>query len=83
MKFVAGDVLRAVRRVTAAGFRWSDPAFEDHYRKEADADLGIYEDVILLSDKESRLLGRSLLALLLQFLILLEFYAREKNRIPS
>lgn len=83
VKFVANDVFRAVRGATAGGFRWQDPSFQDHYRRQADADIRIYEDVILLSDQESRLQGRSLVALVSQFLALLEFYARLKNRIPS
>jgi hypothetical protein len=83
VKFVARDILQAMRSSTWAGFRWRDPPFQDHYRKQADSEVRIYEDVILLSDNESHLQGRPLLALILQFLVLLEVYAEEKKRIPS
>jgi hypothetical protein len=83
VNFVAGDILRATRSATCLGFGWRDPSFQDYYRKQADNDIRIYEDVILLSDRESRLQGRSLLGLVLQFLALLEVYSQEKKRIPS
>ncbi|HEV2314773.1 MAG TPA: hypothetical protein VGR94_05670 [Candidatus Acidoferrales bacterium] len=80
---VAGNILRLARSATPAGFSWRNNAFQDHYRKLADSDLRIYEDVILLSDRESHLQGRSLLSLVLQFLVLLELYCKDKQRIPS
>ena len=83
VKFVAADILRAVSAATWDGFGWQDAPFQDHYRKQADTDVRIYEDVILLSDKESYLQGRSLLTLIYQFLVLLEVYSEEKKRIPS
>jgi hypothetical protein len=81
--FLASDILRLARSATWTGFGWRDVAFQDHYRKQADSDVRIYEDVILLSNTESHLQGRSLLALVLQFLALLELYSKEKQRIPS
>jgi hypothetical protein len=83
VQYVAGDILQAARSSTCAGFSWRDSAYQDYYRKKADSDVRIYEDVILLSDSESHLEGRSLLALVFQFLVLLEAYSEEKKQIPS
>jgi hypothetical protein len=83
VKFVAGDILQAARSATWSGLGWRQPAFQDHYRKQADSDVRIYEDVILLSDQESHLQGRSLFTLVFQFLALLELYSEQKKRIPS
>jgi hypothetical protein len=80
---VATNILRLARSATPAGFSWRDNAFQDHYRKLADSDVRIYEDVVLLSDRESHLQGRSLLSLVLQLLVLLELYCKDKQRIPS
>jgi hypothetical protein len=83
VRFLANEILQAARAVTDARFLWLDGAFQDHYRKQADNDIRIYEDVILLSDQENRLEGRSLLTLALQFLVLLEVYSEHKKRIPT
>jgi hypothetical protein len=80
---LASDILRLAKSATWLGFSWRDAGFQDHYRKQADSDVRIYEDVLLLSNTERHLQGRSLLALVLQFLVLLELYSKEKQRIPS
>ncbi len=80
---VTTNILQLARSATPTGFSWRDNAFQDHYRKLADSDVRIYEDVVLLSDRESHLQGRSLLSLVLQFLVLLELYCKDKQRIPS
>jgi hypothetical protein len=83
VRVLSSDILRLARSATTSGFGWQNGAFQDHYRKQADGDVHIYEDVVLLSNRESHLQGRSLLALVLQFLVLLEIYSKEKQRIPT
>jgi hypothetical protein len=81
VRFVAGEIMQAIRACTSSGRLWLSPAFQGHYRKQASSDIHIYEDVILLAHKEGQLQGRSLEELSVQLLSLLVTTAlwREKK----
>jgi hypothetical protein len=79
------ELLDCIKAATPDGFRWHDPAFQNHARRQAEKVLGTYRRIVDLTCCEDyrHIEAESLVAIANNTLLLLRHYGREKARIPT
>jgi hypothetical protein len=77
------ELHRLVNRVSAGGFRWKDPSFQNHARQRADASLDAAEALNAICSSENHLSEQSRLSLVTRLNWFLMRYQRVKNKIPT
>lgn len=83
--YLASELLRWVRLATPSGLHWREMSFQAHYQTQADSVLATYKKLIHLvcQGEYQHLREKSLSALGMKALVLLELYIEEKVRIPN
>jgi hypothetical protein len=82
-EYLGFDLVRWFKAATPKGFQWSDPSFQDYYRKQAEHLLMTYRKVIYLATHAEYFDGIALVRLITQPLLLLQLYISDKTCIPS
>lgn len=77
------ELIRWFRAATPKGFQWRNPSFQAHYQRQAERVLISYRDIVHLQLTKTDIDGAVLVKLIMQPLILLQIYAKNKSYIPS
>lgn len=72
-----------LRMVTAGGYRWQDPSFQNHAYKQAQKTISTLETLLDITAKEPHLNGSPLVALAEETTKFLVLYCLEKSKIPT
>jgi hypothetical protein len=76
-------MLKEIQSVTPSGFQWKDASFQAHHQKQAGVLLGCYSDLVTIASQTENLLGKGLVELGQGLLLIVNYYAQQKVRIPS
>lgn len=74
---------REVQSVTPTGYQWQDQSFQAHHQGQAEELLGSFSDLATVASQKENLHGKGLVDVGEGLLLALNFYAKEKVRIPS
>ena len=77
------DLWHLVKRVTAGGFKWNDPSFQNHSNKLARQVLDALSTLASTTAEEAHLSGRPFVEFAQNILGFLINYENSKNKIPS
>jgi hypothetical protein len=80
---VLHDVYRDIKRVSAGGYQWDDPSFQNHAAKQVRNNLDILRSLAEITSKERHLLGKPYVQLIQKIIIFMINYEKMKKRIPS
>jgi hypothetical protein len=72
-----------IQSVTPDGYQWLDQSFQAHHQRQAEELLGNYSDLVTVASQKENLHGKGLVDVGKGLLLALNFYAKEKVRIPS
>ncbi|PYJ61824.1 MAG: hypothetical protein DME24_05660 [Verrucomicrobia bacterium] len=76
-------IWREVQSVTPEGYQWEDQSFQAHHQRQAAELLGNFSDLVTVASQKENLHGKGLVDVGQGLLLALNYYAKEKVRIPS
>lgn len=82
-QLVVGDFLRWFSDATARGWRWTDPSFQDHYRKRARRAAGSLNALLQFSRTHEFVRDDSERSVVSWFVNLLRVYLARKTMVPT
>jgi len=80
---ITSDAARAIISATAKGFCWKKPAFQNHYKKQADQTLDTMRNLIDFAIDVIKLSDQQLVTMARYISSLLRYYMERKKSIPS
>ena len=82
-QLVVGDFQRWFSDATAGGWRWTDPSFQEHYRKQARRTLGSLVALLEFSQTHDFVRDDSERSVLSWILVVLRAYVGKKTTVPT
>jgi hypothetical protein len=82
-EYLGFDIARWFKAATPKRFQWDNPAFQQHYQKQAERLLMTYRKVTYLATHAEYFDGTVLTSLMIQPLLLFKLYINNKVHIPS
>jgi hypothetical protein len=76
-------ILKEIQSVTPSGYQWKDISFQAHHQKQAGILLSGYSDLVTVASQKENLHGKGLVELGQGLLLIVNYYAQQKVRIPS
>ena len=80
---ITGDAARAITGATVSGFRWTNPTFQNHFKKQADRALTTMRNLIDFGIETAKLSDQQLVDMTKYVSGLLHYYMECKKSIPS
>jgi len=77
------EITRWSYQATTQGYQWSEPTFQDYYRRQANEALQGLRSLVEVANEEQNLQREALATLLLKISLFLPTYLERKRRIPS